>query len=232
MASVIAEPSKPCQPDVAAVPPLENGDRLTRDEFERRYAAMPYLKKAELIEGVVYMMTIVSYGGHAAPHFDLITWLGLYQMGTPGVEGGDNGSIRLDLDNMPQPDAFLIVRPDLGGQTRVGEDDRLEGAPEFVAEVASSSASYDLHAKKNAYRRNGVREYLVWKTREKAFEWFALHEGEYRRIEPGPTASSGATSSPACGSTPPRSSGETCPPWPGRSNWASPRPSLRRSSIG
>ncbi len=32
-----------------AVPPLENGDRLTRAEFERRYEAMPHVKKAELI---------------------------------------------------------------------------------------------------------------------------------------------------------------------------------------
>lgn len=37
------------------LPPLENGDKLTRIEFERRYHAMPQLKKAELIEGIVYM---------------------------------------------------------------------------------------------------------------------------------------------------------------------------------
>src|SRR5262245_41767284 len=37
------------------VPVLCAGVRLTRDEFERRYSAMPDLKKAELIEGVVYM---------------------------------------------------------------------------------------------------------------------------------------------------------------------------------
>lgn len=42
-------------PESVALPllPLENGDRLTRDEFERRYAAMPHVKKAELIEGIV-----------------------------------------------------------------------------------------------------------------------------------------------------------------------------------
>lgn len=34
------------------IPLLENGDRLTRPEFERRYAAMPQVKKAELIEGI------------------------------------------------------------------------------------------------------------------------------------------------------------------------------------
>src|SRR5688572_19761617 len=83
----------------ARVPPLQNGDRLTREEFERRYDATPNLKKAELIEGVVYMPPPVSYLDHGAPHFDVITWLGLYRIDTPGVSGGDNGSIRLDLDN-------------------------------------------------------------------------------------------------------------------------------------
>jgi hypothetical protein len=32
---------------------LENGDRLTREEFERRFDADPLLKKPELIDRVV-----------------------------------------------------------------------------------------------------------------------------------------------------------------------------------
>src|SRR5438105_12340043 len=94
------------------IPPLETGDRLSRAEFERRYAAMPHLKKAELLEGVVYMPPAVSHLFHSGPHFDLIAWLGDYRKATPGVAGGDNGTLRLDLDNEPQPDAFLMVRPD------------------------------------------------------------------------------------------------------------------------
>src|SRR5262245_31571855 len=80
------------------IPPLRHGDRLSREEFERRYYAMPELKKAELIEGVVYMPSPVTED-HAGPHFDLIAWLGLYRFATPGVIGGDNGTLRLDLDN-------------------------------------------------------------------------------------------------------------------------------------
>src|SRR3954454_9356608 len=144
------------------VPYLENGDHLTRAEFERRYDAMPHLKKAELIEGVVYMPSPVRYKHHSRPHFDLIGWLAQYRAATPGVEGGDNGSIRLDLDNMPQPDAFLMVLPECGGQARISDDDYVEGAPELVAEVASSSVSFDLHQKLQVYRRSGVREYAVW----------------------------------------------------------------------
>src|SRR5258706_12478786 len=96
------------------IPPLENGDTLTRDEFERAYSAMPHLKKAELIEGVVYMPSPVSYRKHSKPHALVMSWIGIYWAETPGVEGGDNGSLRLDTDNEPQPDAFLIIQPQLG----------------------------------------------------------------------------------------------------------------------
>ncbi|MGZ3472634.1 MAG: Uma2 family endonuclease, partial [Isosphaeraceae bacterium] len=155
--STISKPA-PTRHPVELVPELENGDRLTREEFERRYEAMPNLKKAELIEGAVYMPSPVRQRRHSRPHLHLCTWLGHYEAGTPGVEGGDNGSIRLDLDNEPQPDAFLFIQPECGGQARISSDDYVEGAPDMVAEVASSSASYDLGVKLQVYRRNGVRE--------------------------------------------------------------------------
>src|SRR5262245_26101252 len=81
---------------IAASPPLENGDQLTRSEFERRYDAMPHLKKAELIEGVVHLPSPVRHGRHSNPHSCVVGWLWVYASGTPGVESGDNGSIRLD----------------------------------------------------------------------------------------------------------------------------------------
>jgi Uma2 family endonuclease len=161
---------------------LENGDRLTRAEFERRYEAMPHLKKAELIEGVVYVPSPVRHRQHGAPHAHLITWLGLYTANTPGVEVGDNGSVRLDLDNEPQPDALLFIDPTGGGQVRISDDGIIEGAPELVAEVASSSVSYDLHAKLHVYRRSGVREYLVWRVLEQEIDWFVLRDGQYERM--------------------------------------------------
>jgi len=161
------------------LPPLENGDRLTRVEFERRYDAMPHLKKAELIEGVVHVPSPVSYRQHGSQHAHLISWLGQYTAHTPGVGVGDNTSVRLDLDNEPQPDALLLIDPACGGQTRLSVDGFIEGAPELVAEVASSSVSYDLHAKLHVYRRNGVREYLVWRVREQAIDWFVLQAGQY-----------------------------------------------------
>src|SRR3954449_7743746 len=101
------------------IPPLQNGDRLTRAEFERRYDAMPHLKKAELIDGVVYVPPPVTFDDHGGPHFDVIAWLGLYRIATPGVRGGDNATLRLDLGSRPQLDAFLIIMPGHGGQVRI-----------------------------------------------------------------------------------------------------------------
>lgn len=164
--------------------PLEPGDRLTRDEFERRYDAMPHLKKAELIEGVVYMPSAVRYRRHSQPHFRLITWLGTYEAATLGVGGGDNSTARLDLDNEPQPDALLLILPECGGQARISADDYIEQAPELVAEVAASSTSFDLNTKLNVYRRSGVREYLVWRVLDQEFDWFVLRSGQFAPLAP------------------------------------------------
>ena len=59
----MAETEAPAAPRRAAADRahLEAGDRVTRSEFERRYAACPHLKKAELIEGVVYLPSPVRY---------------------------------------------------------------------------------------------------------------------------------------------------------------------------
>ena len=174
---VRSEPGEATPP----IPPLENGDRLTRAEFERRYDAMPHLKKAELIEGIVYMGSPVSYNLDGKPHSDILGWLNLYRYATAGVDCADNASVRLDLDNMPQPDAFLLILPSCGGQARITEDDYVEFAPELIVEVASSSVSYDLHAKLQMYRRNGVKEYVIWRTRDREVDWFTFVEGAYVR---------------------------------------------------
>ena len=165
---------------VKNVPLLQNGDCLTRPEFERRYEAMPQLKKAELIEGVVYMPSPVRYEGHGRQHSALNGWLLVYSASTPGVAVADNTTVRLDLDNEPQPDVMLRIVH--GGQSRVDAEGFIEGAPELVAEVASSSVAYDLHQKLDVYRRHGVREYIVWRTQDNAIDWFILREGHYEQL--------------------------------------------------
>ncbi|WP_448573477.1 Uma2 family endonuclease [Trichothermofontia sp.] len=161
---------------ILSIPPLENGDRLSRAEFERRYQAAPNIKKAELVEGVVYMASPLRIKSHSEPHSELIGWLWNYKTATPGVILGIEPTVRLDPDNEPQPDAVLFVP---GRQATISPDDYIEGAPELIVEIAASSAAIDLHDKKRAYRRNGVQEYIVWRTLEGQLDWFVLAADEY-----------------------------------------------------
>jgi Uma2 family endonuclease len=167
-----------------AIPLLKEGDRLTRDEFERRFDAMPNLRRAELIEGVVHLPSPVRQRSHSAPHFNLIGWLFNYRARTPGIDGGDNPSVRLDLGNMPQPDCLLFISPEYGGQAKVDEDDYVNGGPDLVAEVAASSVHYDVNAKLDRYQRHGVREYLVWRVLDREIDWFVLREGRFEKLSP------------------------------------------------
>ena len=171
---------------------MENGDRLTRCEFERRYTARPDLKKAQLIEVVVCLPSPVSTA-HAGPHAMIETVLLVYVASTPGARGYDNATVRLDLDNEPQPDVLLRIEAECGGHSRVSADDYVEGAPELIVEVAASRASIDLHDKLRAYRRNGVQEYVVWRVRDRQIDWFELADGEYRVL---PADDAGVVHSP------------------------------------
>src|SRR5688500_15668688 len=148
----------------AAVPPLENGDRLTRADFERRLEPR------------------VRYRERGRPTSDLTVWLGLYSVATPGADRARNTIVRLDFDNELQPDVHL--RLEYGGRSEIGPDGYVEGPPELVVEVAASSASYDLHDKLRACRRNGVQEYVAWRVLDSALDWLVLPEGSYARLEP------------------------------------------------
>jgi Uma2 family endonuclease len=129
------------------------------------------------------MPSPVRADDHGEPHFDLIGWMALYRAHTPGIAGGDNSSLKLDLDNMPQPDAYLRILAECGGLARI-VGGYVTGSPELIGEVTASTASYDLHDKLNAYRRNGVLEYIVWRVWDLAVDWFVLREGQYSRLEP------------------------------------------------
>jgi Uma2 family endonuclease len=182
----IALPSPPGTDEkriAAPVEPLENGDLLTAGAFLRRYEAMPHLKKAELIEGVVYMGSPVRLI-HAEPDTLLQTWLGVYSAHTPGTAAASNATVRLDADNVAQPDALLRLLPPCGGRCQVDSEGYLNGPPELVVEIAASSASIDLRDKLRVYRRSGVREYLVWRTVENKFDWFVLDGDQYQPNTP------------------------------------------------
>ncbi len=164
------------------IQPLETGDRLTRHEFETRYHAMPDVKKAELIEGIVFMPSPTRFKSHAKPHAMMMGLLFTYVSHTPGVEIADNASVRLDPDNEVQPDALLFLAPDVGGRVKISQDDYLEGAPELILEVAASSVSYDLHDKIKIYRRNQVYEYVIWRVLDQTIDWFFLENETYQPL--------------------------------------------------
>ena len=167
------------------LPPLENGDRLTAGEFLRRFDAMPNLKKAELIQGLVHMPSPVRADQHGDPDSIAQTWLGTYAVATPGVISSTNITIRLSRDDVAQPDAALRLSPERGGQSRVSAEGYLVGPPELVFEVAASSASVDANDKKTTYRLAGVREYIVWRTLDQAIDWWRLVEDDYHAHAPG-----------------------------------------------
>jgi Uma2 family endonuclease len=177
-----------------SAPPLQAGDRMTRDEFEQRLEAMPEdqpLPKVELLGGQVYiegpilMLATVWAENHGRPHFLLASWLNAYETATPGVRTYLDTTVRLGPnEDEIRPDALLRIAPEAGGASRLSEDDRIEGAPELVCEVAASSANYDLQEKKEACRHAGVAEYLVWQIRERRLDWFVLEDGDYLRLNP------------------------------------------------
>ena len=163
--------------------PLQNGDRLTRAEFERRYFAMPNVNKAELIEGEVYMPSPVSYEFHGEPHIMIATWLANFRAYTPGLRVGDNATVRLDMDNAPQPDVLMFIDPNYGGRIEL-EDGYISGAPELVAEVSASTVSIDSGKKLAAYRRSNVLEYIVWRVYDEAIDWFVMRDGYFAPLVP------------------------------------------------
>jgi Uma2 family endonuclease len=166
-----------------AVLHLKSGDRLTRDEFERRYDATPGLKMAELIDGIVHCPLPSRWGTEAVPRADLIGWVGYYHAFTAGTQAGAHPSIRLDPVNEPQPDVALIIQPSHGGQTLISADGYLEGGPELVAEVVANRVRLALiDAKRRLYQNHGVREYVVWRVLDGEIDWFVLRDGAFVRL--------------------------------------------------
>ena len=156
--------------------PLVAGEKLSREEFLRRWEALPNLKRAELLEGVVYLPSPVSrtHGSHEGL---VALWLSYYAGFTPGCEAGSNATW-LMLEDAPQPDGFLCILPEYGGQSGL-ERGFGKGAPELAAEVSQSSGSYDLGPKLRLYRAAGVQEYITVLLAESQVIWRRLVSGAY-----------------------------------------------------
>ena len=168
------------QTDAAPAPqPLITGMRMDRDEFIRRWEALPGLKRAELIEGIVY---VPSPLGHRHGHFHvyLSVLVGVYEAHTPGAEAGSESTYYM-LKSAPQPDLFLRMLTECGGQSHVKKN-FLHGAPELAIEISDSSTSYDFGPKLKLYQRAGVREYITVDMVSKRVVWRTLDGGSYREL--------------------------------------------------
>ena len=172
------------QPKDASVPPLRDGDRLTPDEFERRWDAMPNLKRAELIDGRVFLRTKpVSWTWHAVPHGFVMLPIGLYSAYTAHVPSGIAPSVRMAPRSIPQPDVVLRVDEECGGRSKI-VDGFVVGSPEFIAEITDDTSIHDLREKKDLYERSGVQEYLNWSVFDEQITLFSWDRGQYGVVEP------------------------------------------------
>jgi Uma2 family endonuclease len=161
---------------------LEAGQRLDQATFHERYEAMPPGIRAELIGGVVHMASPVGKR-HYVTTANAVGWLWTSRNRTPGTEMGDNGSTALDDFGEVQPDAFLRILPEHGGQTHdFGKI--IKGAPELVIEVADSSKDLDLGPKKDTYERAGTLEYIVFTIDPDDVFWHVRQGGRLVRISP------------------------------------------------
>ena len=161
---------------------LQSGDRMSREEFHRRYESDPCDYRAELIQGVVYVSSPLRGPVHGKPHALVMTWLGTYWRRHPELELLDNTTVILGDDEV-QPDAMLRVAAE--GTSVLSDQGYVVGPPELVVEIAASSVSIDAHDKKETYRTSGIQEYVIWRVEDRALDWFQLTNGEYLRVEPG-----------------------------------------------
>jgi len=173
------------RPKRKTLPPLEAGQRLDQPTFHERYEAMPPDTRAELVGGVVYMPSPMRFDHGDTSRF-VAGWLDRYQRFTPRIRGADGATVKLYLEGEPQPDAFLFIPAELGGQCSVNAENYLTGAPELVVEIARSSRYYDLKQKKADYERAGVLEYVVIELGPDRIHWFIRRAKRFAALRPGP----------------------------------------------
>ena len=164
--------------DLSTEPYLAAGDHLTRDEFLRIWEQLPHVKRAELIGGVVYMPS-PQRKEHGNMDRRMAAWQCIYEVSTPGLEGGANVTSFIGED-CPQPDDYMAIRPEYGGASWGKK--YVEGAPELLTEVSFSSVSIDLHEKFDLYQQAGIQEYLVVLVKKSEIRWHRLVKGKYKLI--------------------------------------------------
>ena len=158
-------------------PELHDGDRMSREEFLWRWEQIPELKQAELIDGVVYLASPVSFP-HSEYQVLFAALLTHYARASKaGFRVGTNTSLTL-AGSVVQPDVVLV-------RNAIGvEGGYLEDVPDLIVEVSYSSVAHDLGRKLSTYRSAGVREYITVLVEKQCVEWRVLSGTQYRLLDP------------------------------------------------
>jgi Uma2 family endonuclease len=162
-----------------AEPFLFEGQRLDQPTFHTIYEQMPEDFKAELIDGVVYLMNMPLYADHSDPDSYMIGLLFTYSMETPGTRVRNGITTKLGPRSEVQPDSCLLIEPEFGGRTQLDAQKAMVAAPELVVEIGSSTLRRDLDAKKKVYEEAGALEYVVYAAQDRKFHWFVLQDGRF-----------------------------------------------------
>ncbi len=163
------------------VPKLRHGERLSREEFERRYENMPDVK-AELLDGVVYVAPPRVTLDHGRANGAMIGWLGYFCAFTRGIESCIRVTTRLSKTSEVQPDTCLRILETNGGTSHIDAYRYIAGSPELLGEIANSSKSYDRTMKMPIYKRDGIREFILWRVEDNAIDWFILRNDDYELL--------------------------------------------------
>ena len=166
-----------------AGPSLYDGQRLDQPAFHELYLKTPERFRAELIDGVVHVMSSPVSSGHGRPYLGVGWFLYSYAIETLGTVPQGDTTTKLGPKSEVQPDCALLIEPSSGGQTGEDEKGYTTGCPELIVEISSSTLSVDLKAKKRVYEEAGALEYVVFDEPHRKFHWFLLREG---RFEPMP----------------------------------------------
>jgi hypothetical protein len=117
-------------PPRKTLPPLVAGERLDQPTFHERYEAMPPETRAELVNGMVYMPSPLSFD-HGEEDINICGGLFHYKADTPGVHSPNNSTVKLDGKGEPQPDCQLFIPAELGGQVSIDARGHIPAPPNW-----------------------------------------------------------------------------------------------------
>ena len=135
----------------------------------------------EYIEGEVFMAPAAPLY-HSNFIAELLTTIKNYlRRNKNGYAFPDDVDVHLPDGNIFKPDLVVVTKENAG---ILKQGKAILGVPDMVVEVLSrSTRKRDLTVKKDAYEKNGVKEYWIVDPYMKAVDVYLLHDGKYKLEE-------------------------------------------------